>query len=140
MRRESLTDTRGVIRVDNFRAGSLHLRAHGCPDPDRQILRSRQPRKSAKVPRNTVRPDNARTRQQAIAAHVLDVERAYQAMLDAQHLCVEWRKEFATRAPEDYVAAARDARATYLKVSGTGPEGRAIEIDQGSETSPVRAV
>jgi hypothetical protein len=139
MPRSRLTDVLDFVDSTTFRAGSLHLRAHGCPDPDRAIVRSRRPRKGAEV-RNTVRSPKPVSQRALVQAQTLRVERAYQAMLDAQDAVKAARDcgDHETRAA--CAITARERRAEWLAVSPDGLERRTIEVDQGSAVNPMVAV
>jgi hypothetical protein len=135
-RLQSLTDTRGVVNVDAFRAGSYHLRAHGTPDPGRAIVRTRRARDTYRPLRapKAVRPADCSPREHAEhvrqAEHNMDVLRA--AVQEAR-ACGD---ELARAA---YAERARQARAILLELTG-GIERRVVEVDQGSAVNPMIAV
>lgn len=109
--------------VDEQIAGAA-LRSRGCPNSDRAI-----------VARRGSRSELARAVEQE--SHVRSLQRAQTAMLDAQRAVRRAKGmglEYGQLAQD-----ARIARAAYLALTG-GVERRAVAVDQGSETSPVRAV
>lgn len=100
------------------------LRSRGCPNPDRAAVYERRSRSEL-------------ARASEAEAHARSLQRAQTAMLEAQR-AVRRAKGLGL----DYGALAaesRAARAAYLRLTG-GLERRAVDVDQGSETSPVRAV
>lgn len=102
------------------------LRARGCPSPDR-----------APVPRAAAPRRSELTRAVETEAHVRSLQRAQVAMLEAQRAV---RRAKSLGQPYDTLAReSRSARAAYLALTG-GLERRTVAVDQGSETSPVRAV
>lgn len=102
------------------------LRARGCPNEDRGYVRSR--------PRAELR------RERETAAFARSLQEAQSAMLAAQR-AVKRARALGRPAAEIRGLAyeARTARAAYLRLTG-GVERRAVDVNTGSETNPVRAV
>jgi hypothetical protein len=119
---EPLRNVRLYGGRDEQAAGTA-LRSRGTPSPDRAYVPSRS---------------RASLRQEAeTSEHLRHLQAAQSAMLEAQRAVRAAREH-----GHDYVdlaARARSARARYLSLSG-GLERRDVSVDQGSETSPVRAV
>jgi hypothetical protein len=99
------------------------LRARGCPNTDRAYVGSRK------------RDELARERD--MSSHARNLQRAQDEMFAAQRAVREARAM--GQATEDLATIARERRARYLKLSG-GTERRVIDVNQGSDTNPVRAV
>lgn len=114
------------------------LRSRGVPDPDRAIVRTRR-RSNGSAGRGSA-PASPREAAQSPRSHKRHVERVYQAMLDAQRAVVNARECGDEDARVQFAKVARERRAAWLAISGQAPEGRAIEVNLGSETNPVRAV
>lgn len=112
------------------------LQARGTPDPDRAIIRSRRTRTG----RRSNAPASPREVAQTPRAHARNVERVYQAMLEAQLVVKQARESGDHEWRQQCAITARERRAAWLAISGHIDERRNIEVDQGSETNPVRAV
>lgn len=132
-RRDVLTDTRGVLRDEDFRLIGTDVPARGTPLPDYAIDRRRRPRSSYRAP--TVNPNvDCTPREHAehvrIAQHNFDV-------------CVTQVSAARERGDESerlkWAELARERRATLLALTG-GTERRAVDVDQGSAVNPMVAV
>lgn len=116
------------------------LAARGTPDPDRKIIRTRRRRKSTPTSMSATPAQRAREIGSTPRSHKRHVERLYAEMLEAQAAVAAARASGDEPARLTAAEYARECRARWQEISGSEPERRVIDVDQGSAVNPMVAV